>query len=214
VKATKSAGHTRKHTATKKHHNTKKHTGTSKHRPDAHQLHEEHLHHEHEEHLAHEAVHAVAKPASHAKPRSLALAGTGCCATEALAASLRLAGASVTGADVLALHRLAGADDETGAPIGVLLAAAAEYGLAGFRPAFAPALPQRGYEAAREAACKKSSYEPPELRPGHALILGVELPGPHAVLATPDGWWSWGELWCPCEFPDAMIEEAWAVAWS
>ena len=44
------------------------------------------------------------------------------------------------------------------------------------------------------------------------LILGVDLPGSHAVLATADGWWSWGELYCPCEFPDAVIEEAWAVS--
>ena len=44
------------------------------------------------------------------------------------------------------------------------------------------------------------------------LILGLALPAPHAVLATADGWWSWGELHCPCEFPDAVIEEAWAVS--
>ena len=46
------------------------------------------------------------------------------------------------------------------------------------------------------------------------FILGVDLPGPHTVLATPDGWWSWGEPWCPwCDFPDAVIEEAWVVSW-
>ena len=45
---------------------------------------------------------------------------------------------------------------------------------------------------------------------GHALILGVDVPGPHCVLATPDGWWSWGELHDP--WP-ARIEEAWAVRW-
>lgn len=277
-------GHTRKQSGTKKHHNTKKHTGTKKHRPDAHQLHEEHLHHEHEEHLAHEAaVHAVAKHPTHAKARSLALSGTGCCAAEALAASLRLAGASVTGADVLALHRLAGADDETGAPVGVLLEAAAEFGLGGFRPLWLAVDPgelaagaeQPGDERVGDVALqvradfgegdvlaalgtvhggKDSGWSsrrpgrylaPISRRPGHrtdalplsypegasprsgdrtrglrcdrqdiALILGVDLPGPHAVLATADGWWSWGELHCPCEFPDAVIEEAWAVSWS
>lgn len=44
----------------------------------------------------------------------------------------------------------------------------------------------------------------------HTLILGVSSPGPHCVLATPGGWWSWGKLhdpW-PCR-----IEEAWAVSW-
>jgi hypothetical protein len=45
----------------------------------------------------------------------------------------------------------------------------------------------------------------------HGLILGVDLPGPHAVLATPDGWHSWGELYDPAGFPDAVVEEAWAV---
>lgn len=46
------------------------------------------------------------------------------------------------------------------------------------------------------------------------LILGVDLPGPHAVLATPDGaWWSWGEPYDPAAWPDAVIEEAWEVRW-
>lgn len=45
------------------------------------------------------------------------------------------------------------------------------------------------------------------------LILGVDLPGPHAVLTTPGGWWSWGELYDPDQFPDAVIEEAWEVTW-
>lgn len=45
----------------------------------------------------------------------------------------------------------------------------------------------------------------------HGLILHVDVPGPHAVLATPDGWWSWGELYSP--WP-CRISEAWAVSWS
>jgi hypothetical protein len=45
----------------------------------------------------------------------------------------------------------------------------------------------------------------------HALILGIDVPGAHCVLATADGWWSWGELHDP--WP-ARIEEAWAVSWS
>lgn len=46
---------------------------------------------------------------------------------------------------------------------------------------------------------------------GHALILGVDVPAPHAVLATADGWWSWGELLAP--WP-ARVDEAWAVSWA
>ena len=45
------------------------------------------------------------------------------------------------------------------------------------------------------------------------LILGVDLPGPHAVLADGGWWWSWGEPYDPAAFPDAVIEEAWAVTW-
>ena len=48
-------------------------------------------------------------------------------------------------------------------------------------------------------------------RPG--LILGADLPGPHAVLTVPGGWWSWGELYDPADFPDAVIGEAWEVTW-
>jgi hypothetical protein len=122
------------------------------------------------------------------------------CAAEALAASLRhlqLPGLSVTSADVLGLHRAAGADDEAGVPVLALLEAASAAGLAGVRPV---------------------SYSPVinylDSRYPSGVILGVDLPGPHTVLATPEGWWSWGELWCPwCEFPDAVIEEAWEVAW-
>ena len=50
-----------------------------------------------------------------------------------------------------------------------------------------------------------------ELPASPALILGVDVPGPHCVLATADGWWSWGELhdpW-PCR-----VDQAWAVSWS
>lgn len=47
----------------------------------------------------------------------------------------------------------------------------------------------------------------------HGFILGVDLPGPHAVFATPAGWWSWGELHDPAEWPDAVIGEAWWVRW-
>lgn len=44
-----------------------------------------------------------------------------------------------------------------------------------------------------------------------ALILGIDAPGPHCVLATADGWWSWGELYSP--WP-CRVDQAWAVSWS
>jgi len=51
----------------------------------------------------------------------------------------------------------------------------------------------------------------PDRSLAHALILGISVPGPHCVLATAAGWWSWGKLWDP--WPCA-IEEAVAVSWS
>jgi hypothetical protein len=44
----------------------------------------------------------------------------------------------------------------------------------------------------------------------HGLILGISDPAPHAVLATADGWHSWGGLYEP--WTDD-IDEAWEVTW-
>lgn len=47
---------------------------------------------------------------------------------------------------------------------------------------------------------------------GHGLILGADLPGSHALIVKPDGsWWSWGEPFNPADWPDMVIDEAWAV---
>jgi hypothetical protein len=164
---------------------------SKKHALDAHQKHLAHLAAEHKAHLAH-LKHIGKTP----KKRGLALGdAVACCAAEALAASLRLSGLSVSDADVLALHRLSGADDEAGGTILAALEAASEFGLAGVRLAsFMPA-------AIYETKLQK-------------FVVGVDLPGPHTVLAAPDGWWSWGELHDPAAWPDAVIEEAWAVSWA
>jgi hypothetical protein len=142
-------------------------------------------------------VTAKAKPATHAKATTLALTpwDVGCCGAEALAASLRLDGVSVTDEDMLGLFWRAGGHPDKGVPILTLLEAASESGLAGFRPSFEPADLGEVNDG------------------GRSLILAAELPGPHAVVATDEGWWSWGGLWCPCEFPDAVVESAWAVTW-
>lgn len=53
-----------------------------------------------------------------------------------------------------------------------------------------------------------------DAEPVPGLILGLDLPGPHAVVTAPGGWWqSWCGLYDPADFPDAVIEEAWAVTW-
>jgi hypothetical protein len=140
-------------------------------------------------------VTAVARHPHHARPRGLA-AATGdlaCCAAEAVAASLRLAGWPAGDGDVMALYGMT--EDATGAGATMLatLEAAAEYGVAGRKP--------------------KSFGLAPRLERG--VILGLALPdGPHFVCDDGESWWSWGEAYCPCcEFPDAVIEEAWEVAW-
>jgi hypothetical protein len=134
-----------------------------------------------------------AKTKKAAKPRQLALAGAvACCTAEALAASLRLTGRPVTGADVLALYRRTADSPDAGASIVATLDAALAYGLAGVHPvAFA------AVDAGDPAA----------------VILGLDLPAPHAVCDDGTGWWSWGQRWAAADFPDAVISEAWAVTW-
>jgi hypothetical protein len=46
-----------------------------------------------------------------------------------------------------------------------------------------------------------------------SVILGVDLPGDHAVVADSGQWWSWGTAWPLSAFPAAQVFEAWAVAW-
>lgn len=186
MKAAHGKGHTLKHSRAKK----TKHSSTTKHHPVHHvKTATKHAHH----------VHTKAKHATHAKARGFSLApgDVACCTIEALGASLRFQGLSVTDAEMLGLFRLAGGDEDQGLPVRVALEAASAYGLAGVRLAGFGQVPCGQALASRQ------------------VILGVDLPGPHTVLATPDGWWSWGELWCPwCEFPGAVIEEAWAIDWA
>ena len=182
-------------TAAKGH--AKKHAKSAHHKHQQHHVKHHPVHH-HKKAKAHgHNVHAKAKHPAHAKAKALAVAdGVACCTIEALAASLRYQGLPVTDAEVLDLFRLADGDEDTGMPVRAALEAAAEFGLAGTRLA--------GFGAADLTGM-----------PAGGLILGVELPGQHTVLATPEGWWSWGELWCPwCEFGDVVVDEAWAVTWA
>jgi hypothetical protein len=187
-------------------------------------------------HKHHKAAkhHAAARKHKGTVARGLApdAAQVASCAAEALAASLRhlqLPGLSVRDADVLDLFRRAGGNPDAGTPIVAVLEAAAEYGLAGVRPAW---FAQQEDKDSGSRQAEGQTAETAQPWPGNlgfcfsrsrhtlraqintGLILGVDLPGPHTVLATPEGWWSWGELYCPwCEWPDAVIEEAWLVTW-
>jgi len=219
LKKKEADGHTTKHAKSKKtkHEDTKKHHTTVHHKPP-----EASGHH----------VTTKAKHSTHAKARSLSPGDAGCCTPEALAMSARLQGFRVSDGDVLDLLWLAGGDKDAGVPIAGALTAARRYGLGGVRPAWFGAVESqaRGVEppavagplqvplvtGARTPAATLARRRPADTASaslGTSLILGVELPGPHAVLATPDGWWSWGEPFDPSEWPGMVIEEAWAVEW-
>jgi hypothetical protein len=138
--------------------------------------------------------------AKHHKKVKLALGDeVSCCAAEALAASLRLAGWTVTDADVLELYRHTASYDDEGASIEGTLRAASEYGLAGIRPVswecVKPAIGITGF--------------------AHPLVLGLELPGgPHALTLDPSGAvWSWGELYDLAQLEPGPVEQAWLVDW-
>jgi hypothetical protein len=127
--------------------------------------------------------------AAHARALS---AGWSCCAAEAVAASLRLSGWPVSGAEVVNLYRLTADGPDAAASIVATLEAAAVHGLAGIRP-----------------AC----FGPVALDDPAAVILGLDLPeAPHAVCADPSGAvWSWGGLYEMTA--EAVLEEAWTVTW-
>lgn len=173
-----------------------------KHVKPAHAHHKAATGHAHKHHKA-AKHHKVAHKHKGTVHRGLAPAAdqVACCAAEALAASLRLSGLSVSDADVLALYWHTASDPDAGAPILATLEAAAEFGLAGHRPVSFSRIPD-----------DDDPWRP--LDEGHrGVILGVDLPGPHTVLDDGSSWWSWGEPHDPAEFPDAVIEEAWAVTW-
>jgi hypothetical protein len=171
---------------TKKHAGTKKHTGTTKHRPTA------TIRTTTTVTTARKTVRTVVVAPAPAKPRKLSPGyDVACCSALAVAESLRLSGRPVGADDVFALYWRTACDPEAGATVLDTLRAAQEFGLAGVRPV-----------SFRVAG------------PGDwSLILGLELPGAHAVLAESGRWWSWSQPWPPAAFPDAVIEEAWAVTW-
>jgi hypothetical protein len=215
VKKKAAKGTTRKHAGTGKHH------GTSKHHPTHHKHHAKTASGGHQTAVAKHPHHAKARtmPLAQAEsrvrpgitpfasrerldgPGAWVLADVACCSAEAVAASLRLAGWPVGDEDILALHAAAGGSQDAGVTILAALEAACEFGLAGLRPI--------GFEEVMP--CDYPLL--PQRATGAGLILGAELPGPHAVCADAETWWTWGEAWCPCAFPDAVVEEAWSVRW-
>ena len=95
--------------------------------------------------------------------------------------------------DVLALYRHTADGPDVFTSIPETLEAAYRWGLAGVQPV---------------------SFGPVDFDDPAAQLLGVDLPGPHAVCADGGWWFSWGDLWPPSAFPGAVVEEAWAVQWA
>lgn len=189
-----------------KHAGTAKHGGTRKHHP---------VHHKAAAkgaqggkgappHSTGSPVHVVRKIGGHPKPRKLSPGDVACCSARAVGTLLGL-----TDDEVLALYWQTASDPDSGASIERTLSVAG-VPMINMLDEHHP-FSARGFEfRSPERIWNDGDLD---LAPvGHGLILGLALPeGPHAVLATGDGWWSWGELYDPSGFPGAVIEEAWAV---
>jgi hypothetical protein len=123
-----------------------------------------------------------------------------CCSAEALGTLLALSGRPWSYEDTLSLYWSTASHPDAGASILATLEAARGLLGDGRPPEAVSAVPVSTVHA---------------FPPGRALplILGVALPEPHAVAVGPDGtWWSWGEPFDPDDWPDLVVEEAWAVS--
>ena len=200
-------GTTAKHSSSK--HASKHHSKASKHKAAKHTPAKK-------QHAAAPAAGMNPLPKGPAKPRKLTPDGAvALCSARAVAESLRLAlGVIASDDDVLELYFRTASDPDEGASILAALHAAATFGVAGVRPSFEEVMPLDRWCSRKLSRSDVPGPEP--LVTGRAgLILGTELPGPHAVTVAPDGCWlSWGEHYDPADFPDAVVEEAWAVSWS
>lgn len=188
------AGHSAKHTRSSKH----VHGKTAKHHPKG----QKKAHHVTKGVKAHTVAHHPHHPRGLAVGELLPV-----CSLEAVAMSLRLAGQPVSDDDVAGLWEACGRRELS---IAEALGAVTQFGLAGVRPRWRhPAsLRDHGVDFFARPFC----WRLPSGRSDEVVstILGVDWPGPHAVLATPDGWWSWGKLWTPWT---TAVSEAWEVSW-
>lgn len=207
MKQAASKGTTAKHAGTKKHATAKKHAPTAKKKTAT---------------TTHKTAKATATAKAPTTPKARKLSpgyDVACCSALAVAESLRLSGRAVGADDVFALYWRTAGDPDAGASILDALRAASVFGLAGVRPVWFGL-------AMSECDCARYAKPSPliDVHVGNcvaprahahaaSLILGLELPGPHAVCQQDGQWWTWGEPYDPDCFPDAVIEEAWAVTW-
>jgi hypothetical protein len=135
-------------------------------------------------------------------------ADVACCSAEALGTLLALSGRPWSYEDTLSLYWRTAAGPDSGASVLATLESGRE--LLGRRGLRKPGQASPGH--ARELVQEELGFLG-RVEPGHPLILGVSLPEPHAVAVGPDGtWWSWGEPFDPDDWPDLVVEEAWAVS--
>lgn len=154
------------------------------------------------------AVGKSAGPAKPAKPRKLTPGSVACCPAEAVAAAARMAGWMVTDQDVLDLYARCADGPSSGFTIAAALTAVSRRGI-GVARLVNYARQDQYYEDGQP----QDEHSGQSVDVLHALILGVDLPGPHAVTIAPDGCWvSWGRHYDPSDFPGAVVEEAWAVS--
>ena len=208
---------------------------------DAHQL---HLKHEHEEHLKHEAhvahekarglalAEGVACCSAEALAASLRLAGGAVSDDDVLELHWRAGGSADEGVSILAALEAASVFGLAGFRPTGFSAAHLACGISD-GPKFGqreddsgrngPPFVVLGNEDLDRPGRERDDGKPITQRVldlvlnngvAHSLIIGADLPGPHAVLAEPGRWWSWGERYDPSAFPGAVIEECWAVSWS
>jgi hypothetical protein len=145
------------------------------------------------------------KAKTHAKARGYAVGELlPVCSLEAVAMSLRLQGERVSADDVAMRWETLGelSIPDAAEAFGVSVGPGRMAAVTGLRPG--------AYVAADCPASGWLSQPPARTSHNSALLLGVNIPGPHAVLATPGGWWSWGELYAPWR---CRIEEVWEVTW-
>ena len=158
-------------------------------------------HHPIRNHPAHHPHHAHHQPAKVKAPKKRLWSpgwDVACCSAEALGLLL-----GWDWQQVLELYWRTASEPDVGATIRSTLEAVADL------PRFAPLVQPRAQilpTPAMAAVASEAAQHP------HGLILGLQLEEPHAVAVTPDGrWWSWGEPFNPGDWPELIIDEAWAV---
>jgi len=118
--------------------------------------------------------------------------------------------------DVLALYWRTASDPDSGASILDTLTEALPYGHYDGLPVQSYTITGGPFVSSERDSNPRfqsaSTWLAPGVLPASNLILGVTMPEPHTIAVTPDGtWWSWGEPFNLSDWPELIVDEAWAV---